>query len=229
MTLCPSPRLLLLPLLVLSILILGCQRSPASNDTDYSAEPVALHPTDGPLPDDSLYHLQAEWTDQSGQSLDFEDLRGRYTLVTLGYATCRGACPRLAFDMKRYREHLTEEAIGPLALLFVSIDPETDTVEQLATFAQEQQLDAAWHLVRGDEEQVKELAALLGYQYQRVSETDFAHSNQISLLDPNGRLLQQVEGLGGPVEAIIPPSITESVSPTEAPMEADSCCEDEEH
>ena len=43
---------------------------------------------------------------------------------------------------------------------------------------------------------MRELAAVLGVQYRRISEIDFAHSNIITVLGPSGEIRHQQQGLG---------------------------------
>jgi hypothetical protein len=45
------------------------------------------------------------------------------------------------------------------------------------------------------------LAAVLGVKYRKVSQTEFAHSNTVSVLDANGTVVFQQEELGVGVEA----------------------------
>jgi protein SCO1/2 len=50
--------------------------------------------------------------------------------------------------------------------------------------------------MRADEGSVRELAAVLGIRYRRVSDEDFIHSNVISVLDSEGVLVHRQVGLG---------------------------------
>ena len=49
----------------------------------------------------------------------------------------------------------------------------------------------------------RELAAALSVQYRPVGEADFAHSNQVAVLDAEGRVVHRQEGLGvAPTETV---------------------------
>jgi protein SCO1/2 len=50
--------------------------------------------------------------------------------------------------------------------------------------------------LHGTENDVLELAALLGVKYRSVGETIFAHSNLITVLNKEGEIVHQQEGLG---------------------------------
>ena len=53
-----------------------------------------------------------------------------------------------------------------------------------------------WQMLSGDADDVLELAALFGVRYKPMdSGGDIAHSNMITLLDKQGRILYQLKGL----------------------------------
>jgi protein SCO1/2 len=80
--------------------------------------------------------------------------------------------------------------------LLVSFDVERDTVEALKAYRAKKDLATArWTLLRGKEDDVRELAALLGINYQRDARGQFSHSNTISVLNAGGELIFQQTGL----------------------------------
>ena len=111
------------------------------------------------------------------------------------YTHCEHACPRIIADMKSLRARLGD--VGDrVGYALVSIDPERDDVERLRAFAEKTGLGEGWTLLRGPEGSVRELAAVLGVRYRRVSELDFLHSNLLSVLDPAGVVIHRQVGLG---------------------------------
>ena len=50
---------------------------------------------DAALPQGSLYGLDATWTNQSGKEVVWKDSAGKARIIALGYATCKGVCPRI--------------------------------------------------------------------------------------------------------------------------------------
>ncbi len=202
-------------LLVLALLFVGCSAAPSPTQT-----PTPARHSAGPLPELSVYHLPGAWTDQNGKELTLEQLRGRVQLMALVYASCPQACPRIIADMKSIDADLQERHREGVELVLVSIDPETDTPERLRQLAAEQGLGPRWRLIRGDSQQVQELAAVLGVKYRKVSATDFAHSNLITVLDADGVVVHQQEGLG--VER------SRSVDAAEKAL-SDCCSEEDEH
>lgn len=176
-------------LLILALLFIGCSATP-------TPAPTPAHRSPGPLPELSVYHLPGAWTDQNGKELTLQQLRGKVQVMAMVYASCPQACPRIIADMKSIDADLEKRHRDGVELVLVSFDPETDTPERLRQLAQEQGLGPRWRLIRGDSQQVQELAAVLGVKYRKVSATDFAHSNLITVLDADGVVVHQQEGLG---------------------------------
>lgn len=144
-----------------------------------------------PATDLSVYQLTSSWTDQHGHKRTLADLRGRPQAMALVYTHCGSACPRIVGDLKRLEAELPE-----LGLVLVSIDPERDTPGRLREFATGSGLGERWTLLSGDDGALMELAAVLGVRYRRVSDTEFMHSNLITILDPAGNIAYRQEGIG---------------------------------
>ena len=71
--------------------------------------------------------------DQTGATVTEADFRGKAMLIYFGYTYCPDVCP---YDMARNAEAVTmlEEQGYSVKPVFISIDPERDTPEQLADF-----------------------------------------------------------------------------------------------
>lgn len=145
----------------------------------------------------SVYQLDAKWTNQHGEEVKLSDYKGRPVLLTMGYASCQNACPRLAADLMAIERALSDEEKKQLLLVFVSIDPEHDTPEKLAAFLKERNVDQSrWLGLRGTDEAVLELSVAIGTRYRKLENNDFAHSNMITLLSQSGEIVYKQEGLG---------------------------------
>jgi protein SCO1/2 len=143
----------------------------------------------------SVYDWPLAWTNQAGQAVGVEQLRGRPQVMCLFFSHCTYACPRITSDLKAVEAALTEEERARTGFVMASFDVVRDTPSELKSFAERMDLPAPrWQLLHGDGSSVEELAALLGVRYRREGE-DFAHSNLIVLLDAEGRIVARREGL----------------------------------
>jgi protein SCO1/2 len=148
------------------------------------------------LPDRSLYHLDSKWTADDGREQSLSSLRGRPQVMVMFFATCEYACPILVENLKAIERTLPETLRGRVGFLLVSIDPDRDTSEVLHAYRIKHGFASpTWTLLRGRTDDVRELAAVLGIQYQRDARGQFSHSNVISVLDTEGVVAFQQSGL----------------------------------
>ncbi|MGK7311249.1 MAG: SCO family protein [Candidatus Longimicrobiales bacterium M2_2A_002] len=147
--------------------------------------------------DFSVYHAESDWIDQHGTTRALGSLAGRVQVVAMVYTSCAYACPRIMLDMKRIEAELGAEYEGEVGFVVVSIDPERDTPEKLAEFAEGSRLDPArWTLLHGSPGDIRELAVLLGVQYRRTAPGEWVHSNLLTVLDRDGEIVHRQLGLG---------------------------------
>lgn len=145
----------------------------------------------------SLYQLEMKLTDQAAQAQGFDLYEGQATLVTLFYGSCPMACPLLIDTVRAIENALTPHERSRLRVLMVSVDPERDTPQALAVLAQQRRIDLKrWTLARADADDVRMLAAALNVQYRRLPNGEYNHTSVITLLDKDGRLVQQTTALG---------------------------------
>lgn len=195
-----NKHILLSSLLVL--LLSGCQKpetpsiavTPTPKPT--VADACCSEMDSAPASEMSIYNLESAWQDQQSQQLKLENFKGEVVLLALVYSSCKAACPMILEDMRKIGKEVDSKHLGKLRYVLVSIDPEVDTPERLKAFSEEAKLGPSWSFLHGDGDDVLELAALLGVKYTKTSETDFAHSNLITVLNSKGEIVHQQEGLG---------------------------------
>lgn len=75
-------------------------------------------------------------TAHTGEQVTDSQFRGKYMLVYFGYSFCPDVCPLDLQKMSVALYQLEQEGYDTTSLqpLFITIDPERDTVEELATF-----------------------------------------------------------------------------------------------
>ena len=136
--------------------------------------------------------------------------------VVMFFASCEYACPILVENLKTIERTLPAEVRGKAGFLLVSIDPDRDTPEALRAYRAKHAFDAAnWTLLHGGVDDIRELAAVLGIQYQRDSRGQFSHSNVITVLDQDGVVAFQQAGLNkDPQETVTALIKTLGIPPT---------------
>lgn len=151
--------------------------------------------------DHSVYHLDSEWTDHRGSTITLSDFKGKPVIVVMFYGNCTEVCPILIRDSWRLYSSLDESQQASVNVLAVSFDTINDTPDVLREYAEYEQLNIpGWHFMTSDNASVRSLAMMLGVQYSKKSDGHFAHSNLVTVLDEEGRVVKRVEGLNQPMD-----------------------------
>lgn len=152
----------------------------------------------------SIYQLTSQWTTQDGETISLAALRGRPQVLAMVYTSCEYVCPRIVGDMKRIEAEVQKRLPGRVGFTVVSIDPKRDIPKKLKAYAANAKLDPhRWKLLTGQEENIRELAAVLGVTYQKIDEKDFVHSNTITIVNAAGEIVHQRMGLEGDLKEMI--------------------------
>ena len=148
------------------------------NHTDMNAH----EPVEALGQDYSIYQAGGDWTDHRGNTFELDKLQGKNQVVVMAYTSCQHTCPILVQSMKQIYKEMT-------------LDTERDSVEVMKNFAKHNDLGDNWRLIRSDEASTRMLANTLNIKYQFADNGDINHSNLISVLDKDGRLVAQGVGV----------------------------------
>jgi len=148
---------------------------------------------------------------ESGQQAvdlyDQEDPRLR--VVYFGYTHCPDVCPTSLAILSAALQELDKEQLEQLWPIFITLDPERDTPEKSAEYAQYFHNNIIG--MTGTDEQIKGLSEKYGVLYMRTeldgSALEYAvdHSSYFYFLQPDGTLVEKVQHTLNPailVEAI---------------------------
>lgn len=135
-------------------------------------------------------------TDQTGQPFGSAQLADKVYIAGFVFTRCPASCPRITAQMKSIGEQLADTRVG---FVSVSVDPEHDTPEVLARYAQANGADPrSWHFLTGAREAVYDLI-LKGFRLpvmaadaeaiERGSE-QVLHSDRLVLVDRGNRIVE---------------------------------------
>ena len=136
-----------------------------------------------------------ELIDQQGNALRDTDLHGRYTLIFFGYTYCPDFCPQTLLTVTEALDRLEEEApekAEQVVPVFVTVDPERDTVEAMAAYAEHFHEDLI--ALTGTPEQIDAAAKAYRVYYRKAEDeslNDYLmdHSTFVFLMGPDGKYL----------------------------------------
>lgn len=99
-------------------------------------------------------------TDQHGQRLTNEDLRGHIVLYNFTYTRCTEPCPATSAVMQEVQAQLEQIATRglPVMLVTITVDGEGDTPERLRAYADEMGANTnVWRFLTGDATRLKQV------------------------------------------------------------------------
>jgi cytochrome oxidase Cu insertion factor (SCO1/SenC/PrrC family) len=106
----------------------------------------------GPAPDFAL-------VDQFNNPVNMSHFEGKIVVITFVYTHCPDVCPAVTYQMKKLSEELGDDYNESVVFLSVTVDPERDTPERLASFASD--YDASWQfLTSTDDSPVGDMASV---------------------------------------------------------------------
>lgn len=128
--------------------------------------------------------------DDQGQPFTLDALRGQWTLLFFGYATCPDVCPVTLLTLGDWYRSLQDTPwAADTRVLMVSVDPARDTPEVLAQYTR--YFHADFRGITGEFMDLRRFATELNVAFQKVpggTATDYLmdHSAHLVLLNPYG-------------------------------------------
>lgn len=131
-----------------------------------------------------------ELQDQHGRVVNEQTFSGQWLLVFFGFTRCADVCPTTLVHMAKVLNGLGEQAerVQPL---FISLDPERDTPEVLASYTHF--FDPRILGLTGSPAQLRQVADAYSVYFQKVPMGDtymLDHTGSIYLMGPDGELAE---------------------------------------
>ena len=145
------------------------------------------------LPDFSLVN-------QRNEVVTKKDLEGQPWIASFIFTRCAGECGRVASQLKALQGRMKKV---PVRLVSFSVQPENDTPEVLARYADALGANPErWHFLTGDKDEIHQLIQGSFYQYVAPSRSptpkagwEVEHTNNVCLVDATGRVIAKYNSL----------------------------------
>lgn len=125
------------------------------------------------------------------------DFRGKTVVLYFGYASCPDVCPTSLGLLSLAMQKLTPDELEKLQVMFISVDPERDTVDKLKTYAE------AFHPnmigMTGSAKEIAAVARHYGVMYAKVEMPNSAlgysvdHSSRYYVVGKDGAVKKFIE------------------------------------
>lgn len=162
---------------------------PAPSDTPAGAiRPPGIPPSD--------FRLR----DEDGDVVTLADVRGKVTIVTFLYTTCRDTCPLTAEQVRGALDDLGHD----VPVLAFAVDPPRDTPERARAFLARTKMTGRMRFLTGPRAELQKQWRAYGIRPQGEG---FEHSAYVVLLDRRGR-----QRIGFPVDHLTPEGLAHDVA-----------------
>ncbi|SDI57013.1 SCO family protein [Natribacillus halophilus] len=153
---------------------------------------------DTDLSDSELYVNDFFFTNQDEETVTNEDLAGDYWVANMVFTRCPTVCNMMTPNMASLQVDLQEQGLE-IPIVSFTVDPDFDDPEQLRSYGENYNADFdSWHFLTGYEQE--DIEALAQQSFATVVEedpeaNDIIHSTQHYLIDPDGQIIRQYDGM----------------------------------
>ncbi len=167
---------------------------PGGEGVDVSGVSIA------PAPQGGDFTLQS-----AAGPVSLEQFRGKVAVLYFGYTWCPDICPTSLAMISSALRQLTPAELAAVQTMFISVDPNRDTLERLTSYAQ--YFHPTILGVTGTPEEVAKVARLYGAGYRKVeqdSATNYVvdHTADIYVIDQQGKLYRTLPHGTPPTEIL---------------------------
>ncbi len=150
--------------------------------------------------------LDLPFVDSDGNPVHLRDYFGdKPIILSLVYFDCPMLCTQVINSLLRAMNVLSFGAGTEFDVLTISIDPgetpelaNAKKIEYLKNY-RGREGSTGWHFLTGDQQQIDQLAAAVGFRYEYDEPTDqYIHASGIMVLTPEGKLARYFYGIDYP-------------------------------
>ncbi|MGM7700598.1 SCO family protein [Pseudalkalibacillus sp. Hm43] len=151
-------------------------------------------------PDDYDFEVQSfTYTNQDGESVSLEDLKGKVWIADFIFTNCETVCPPMTNHMASLQENMKKEGLENVEIVSFSVDPGVDSPEVLKEFGQKFDADFSnWHFLTGYEQSEIEAFAKDSFKtiVQKPKDDDqVTHGTAFYLVDQEGIVRTRYDGV----------------------------------
>ncbi len=128
-------------------------------------------------------------TNQDGQPVVVDQLKGKWSLLFFGYTFCPDICPTTLAQLRELQTQLPPAARKNLQVIFVSVDPHRDTPAQIKQYLEF--FKAGFQGLTADEATLQKFANAVSIPFisADTSQENYTvdHSGNLVIIGPDGR------------------------------------------
>lgn len=138
------------------------------------------------------------YTNQDGETVSLDDLKGSFWVADMVFTSCNTVCPPMTANMARLQKLLKEEGLDEVRLVSFSVDPEVDTPEMLKEFGDKFGADYSnWDFLTGYTMEEAEEFALKSFKSlvdKPEGQDQVNHTVRFFIVTPDGNAIKSYDG-----------------------------------
>ncbi|WP_213423033.1 SCO family protein [Bhargavaea massiliensis] len=140
-----------------------------------------------------------EYTNQHGEKVSLEDLKGQPWLAQFVFTNCNSVCPPMMFNMAEVQDHLAKAGIEDYKIVSFSVDPKYDTPEKLQEYLDTFEVadQAKWEMLTGyTQEEISDLS-VKSFKLPVIDDPNsdqVTHGTSFFLVDQEGNAVKSYDG-----------------------------------
>ncbi len=150
-----------------------------------------------------------------GKPFSLDQLKGKVVIMTYGYTQCPHVCPTILAYLEQVKEKLDKDGMkGKYKIVFVSVDPQHDTVQNLQKYKKEHGFDDFIFLTGSKEALQKVWKDYHVYVKDRgvmemkhgdmvMKHRMIDHTAKVTIIDKKGNIREEFLGMYLPVDKIV--------------------------
>ena len=144
--------------------------------------------------------------DSSEGKVSLKDFNGRYAVIYFGYMFCPDVCPTSLTMLAEALKQLPQEEAKRFQPIFISVDPERDTLKGLKEYAN--YFYAGSIGLTSNPEYLKQVSreynAYYAKEYLKDSKMDYSvsHTSNIYIMDKEGKLFSSIRHATSPAQVL---------------------------
>jgi len=133
-----------------------------------------------------------------------DDFKGKSLALYFGYTYCPDVCPTSLSALAQALNNLPQNDADKITGLFISVDPDRDTLENLEKYAK--YFHPSFQGATSTKENIDDITARYKAHYQRVELENsamgysVAHTSIIYLFDKNGKFKEAINHFSNPIK-----------------------------
>ncbi len=149
----------------------------------------------------SIFDSGILWHNEAGQEVNLNQFKSEALVIGLAYTTCRITCPLVVQQLKDIEKLMDQKSIQG-EIIFVTIDPDKDTIKRLANYKKKMNIRSSrWHFLRASNSETRNFAKTIGFEFN-ISDEHIWHDRKVLLIDDKGHVRKSLEGFDATLDGI---------------------------